>query len=123
MQICKLAVSAGVICFLARLCVPGHPCIPAAYPQRSREVAVSSLPGAARLVSHLWRTSLGRVRSLEGEPKLTSPQLDGLARKCITKWSTMDGTQARASPVVAWVTACDNGASMSYQDGGFMPRV
>lgn len=81
------------------------------------------LSGAARLVSHLWRTSLGRVRSLEGEPKLTSPQLDGLARKCITKWSTMDGTQARASPVVAWVTACDNGASMSYQDGGFMPRV
>lgn len=123
MQICKLVVSAGVICFLARLCVPGHPRIPAAYLQRSREVAVSSLSGAARLVSLLWRTSLGRVRLLKGESKLTSPQLDGLARKCITKWSIMDGTQARASSVVAWVTAGDNGASMSYHNGGFIPRV
>lgn len=62
---------------------------------------MSSLPGAARLVSLLWGTSLGRVRVLKGEPKLTSPQLDGLAQKCITKWSTVDGTQARSSSVVA----------------------
>lgn len=75
-----------------------------------------SLPGTVRLVWLPWRMFLGRIRALRGASKLTSPQLGGLGRKCITKWPRRVGTQARTSSELAWVTPGDNGASVSYHD-------